>query len=113
MADTAWYDITDRLLALMRSLMDVETHPAAIPPDALEPLLAFLRGAARAVGPREQGPDDGEPAGLDAARRAHRELEERLASPGTLNPEQASLLSASGHLLAALERACSDAAVSR
>ncbi|MEU2332437.1 aromatic acid exporter family protein [Streptomyces sp. NPDC013172] len=113
-ADTAWYDITDRLLALMRSLLDVETHPGAIPPDALDPLLAFLRGAARAVGPRgEQGPDDGEPTGLDAARRAHRELDERLASPGVLDPEQASLLSASGHLLAALERACSDAAVSR
>ncbi|MEW2299780.1 aromatic acid exporter family protein [Streptomyces sp. NPDC006655] len=112
-ADTAWYDITDRLLALMRSLMDIETHPKALPPDALDPLLAFLRGAALAVGPHDQGPHDGEPAGLDAARRAHRELVERLASPGALDTEEASLRSASGHLLAALERACPDSAVSR
>ncbi|MCG7207219.1 FUSC family protein [Streptomyces arenae] len=112
--DTAWYDLTDRLLALMRALMDIETRPDALPPDALDPLLAFLRGAALAVSgpddPRTSGARPDASDGLDRARRAHRELLGSLASPGALDTEQAALRAASGHVLTALERARPDPA---
>ncbi|MEU2424736.1 aromatic acid exporter family protein [Streptomyces sp. NPDC007851] len=109
--DIPWYELTDRLLVLMRSLMDIETHPDTLPPDALDPLLAFLRGAALAVsGPLDpRTPRDDASHGLDRARRAHRELLGSLASPGALDPEQAALRAASGQVLEAVERARPDA----
>ncbi|MFF6993099.1 FUSC family protein [Streptomyces sp. NPDC010273] len=111
--DTAWYDLTDHLSALMRTLTELDRQPGALPSEASHALPDVLHGTARvfhcdaatkagADGPEITGED------TDKALAGTRQARDRLLdalSHGHAGSPAAALAVDTQRLLTALERA--------
>ncbi|MFF7335334.1 FUSC family protein [Streptomyces sp. NPDC008150] len=114
--DTAWYDLTDHLSGLTRTLTDLDARPDDLPAEALRPLpsllhgaaLVFHRDAAAKTGSGDGGAGPDGPYDEDALATAWRARDELLAAlphTGRATSTGAALSVDTERLLSALARA--------